>query len=164
MKVIVKKGSITSEDVDALVNPANSFGYMGGGVAAAIKRVGGREIEEEAIANAPIEIGHALATTPGSLKCRAVIHTPTMRNPGERCSEENVYQATAAALELACELGFKSLAFPGMGTGVGRLPFEKAASAMVKALKRFEESCLEKVVLVDIDEGMVSAWRKALKL
>jgi len=69
MKITVKHDSILKQKVDAIVNPANSFGYMGGGVADAIKQMGGEVIEEEAILNAPVEIGSALATSAGTLKC-----------------------------------------------------------------------------------------------
>ena len=56
VKIKVLRGDITKLKVDAIVNPANSFGYMSGGVALAIKRAGGEEIEKEAVKKAPIEI------------------------------------------------------------------------------------------------------------
>ena len=119
MSIIVKKGDLTQISCDAIVNPANSFGYMGGGVAGAIKNVGGIEIENEAVAKAPIPVGTAVFTIAGGLPCDYVIHAPTMEKPAMRIGVENVRLATRAALEVGVELHLKSIAIPGMGTGVG---------------------------------------------
>jgi len=127
---------ITEFSGDAIVNPANRYLVMGGGVAGAIKRKGGEEIEKEARSYAPIDIGQAVVTGAGRLKCRAVIHAPTVEAPGGSSSPEYVYKATLAVLRVAKERGFKSLAFPLMGAGVGGLTPEQSVEAMAKA---FEE-------------------------
>jgi O-acetyl-ADP-ribose deacetylase (regulator of RNase III) len=129
-------GDITEFSGDAIVNPANRYLVMGGGVAGAIKRKGGEEIEKEARRYAPIDIGQAVVTGAGRLRCRAVIHAPTAEAPGGSSSLEYVYKATLAALRAAKERGFKSLAFPLMGAGVGGLTPEQSVEAMAKA---FEE-------------------------
>ncbi|MBI4042956.1 MAG: macro domain-containing protein [Deltaproteobacteria bacterium] len=161
LRVIV--GDITELKVDAIVNAANSYGVMGGGVAGAIKRKGGIVIEKEAVAHAPISIGHAIATSAGSLPCRAVIHAPTMAEPAQITSAEVVAQATEAALVCADRMKFFSLAFPAMGTGVGRVPIEKAAEAMVKIIVSFQASSLREVILVAHDESMAKEFRTAIK-
>jgi O-acetyl-ADP-ribose deacetylase (regulator of RNase III) len=155
--IIVKKGDITEEECDAIVNPANSLGYMGGGVALAIKLKGGKEIEEEAVRKAPIPLGKAIATKAGKLKCKFVIHSPTMQKPAEKIPLENVRLATRAALELAKELKIKSIAFPGMGTGVGGIKAEDAARVMIEECKKFED--LE-IRLVAFDEKLYQAFKK----
>ncbi len=162
MEVVVQRRSILEVEVDAIVNPANSLGYMGGGVAGVIKRFGGDEIEREALSKAPIPVGSAVLTTAGRLRFRGVIHAPTMEEPAMRTTEEKVRKATRAALKLADDLRFGSVAFPGMGTGVGRVPKDVAARAMVEEIKNFRPTCLRKVVLVDLDEEMVKEWEKAL--
>ncbi|MBW2991197.1 macro domain-containing protein [Candidatus Woesearchaeota archaeon] len=162
-EIIVKKASITTIEVDAVVNPANSFGFMGGGVAGVIKKVGGNEIEEEAIAQAPIQVGEACVTTSGDLVCKKIIHAPTMHNPAEKTDSHKVLCATKAALELADNSGFKSLALPGMGTGVGGLDKLEAAKTMVKAIKETEFKSLEKIILIDINDEMIEAFEKALE-
>jgi O-acetyl-ADP-ribose deacetylase (regulator of RNase III) len=129
-------GDLTEFDGDAIVNPANKFLVMGGGVAGAIKRKGGKEIEDEAVKYAPIDIGQAIVTNAGKLKCRAVIHTPTVEVPGGRSTPEYVYKATLASLKVAKEKNFKSIAFPLMGAGVGGLAVEESIESMAKA---FEE-------------------------
>jgi O-acetyl-ADP-ribose deacetylase (regulator of RNase III) len=161
MSIIVIKGDITQVSCDAIVNPANSLGYMGGGVAGAIKRIGGVEIENEAVSKAPIEVGEAVATTSGSLPCKYVIHAPTMKQPAMRIGVENVRLATKVALELGVELNLKSIAIPGMGTGVGRVPVEDATEAISSIAKDFENK-FEKIILVDRNDEMVDCFKSFL--
>ena len=163
MEIVVQQGSLLEVDAEVIVNPANSHGSMGGGVAGVIRRFGGEEIEREATAKAPIPVGKAVFTSAGKLKFKGVIHAPTMEEPAMRTTEEKVRKATRASLELADELCFKSVAMPGMGTGVGRLPKDVASRAMVEEIKNFKSRCLERVVLVDLDEELVQEWKKALK-
>ncbi len=158
--IVIKKGDITQEKCDAIVNPANSFGIMGGGVALAIKLKGGKEIEEEAIKKAPIPVGNAIATKAGKLNCNYVIHSPTMQKPAQKIPLENVRLATKAALELARKLKIKSIAFPGMGTGIGGVKAEDAARVMIKECKKFED--LE-IRLIAFDENLYKAFKEFLK-
>jgi O-acetyl-ADP-ribose deacetylase (regulator of RNase III) len=155
----VKKGSILGVDADAIVNAANSQGWMGGGVAGAIKRAAGTVIEKEAVAKAPVPIGEAVLTSGGETKFKGIIHAPTMEHPAMRIPPENVSKATRAAIELADREGFETLAIPGMGTGVGGVGRADAAAAMVGVIKNFSPRRLKKVILIDIDEEMVRAWQ-----
>jgi len=157
MSIVVKKDDLTQIVCDAIVNPANSYGYMGGGVAGAIKRAGGLEIEKEAVAKSPIQIGEAIVTTPGKLPCKYVIHAPTMNRPAVITSVENVRLATNAAFELGIQLKIKSIAIPGMGTGVGGVPVDDAAKVIVKVAKNFENR-YEKIFLIDRNDEMVNAF------
>ncbi len=161
MPIFVQKGDLTKIPCDAIVNPANSFGYMGGGVAGAIKRIGGVEIEKQAIAKAPIPVGAAVFTSAGSLPCDFVIHAPTMEQPAMRIGVDNVKHATRAALELGIELRIKKIAIPGMGTGVGGVAPEKAAEAIVSIAKRFEDK-FEKIILIDRNDEMIKSFQKYL--
>lgn len=133
-------GDLTEFEGDAIVNPANRYLVMGGGVAAAIKRKGGEEIEREARRYAPVEIGEAIVTSAGRLKCKAVIHSPTVEAPGGRSTLEYVYKATLAALRVAREHYFKSIAFPLMGSGVGGLTPEESIKAMTRAFLEVGEN------------------------
>jgi O-acetyl-ADP-ribose deacetylase (regulator of RNase III) len=162
-KIEVKKASITNAEVNAIVNPANSFGYMGGGVAGVIKKVGGQVIEDEAIAQAPVQVGEAILTSAGDLICHKIIHAPTMHNPAEKTDAHKVFCAAKAALELADKEGFRSIAMPGMGTGVGGLDKLEAAKTIVKAVKSTKFQSLEKILLIDIDDEMIEAFEKVLK-
>ena len=163
MDIEIKKGSIIEVEADAIVNPANSLGYMGGGVAGVIKRIGGREIEREAIEKAPIKVGDAILTNAGKLNFKGVIHAPTMERPAMKIPLENVRLATLAALKVGDENGFSTIAIPGMGTGVGGVSKEDAAREMIKVIKEFHAKNLKKVILVDVDEEMVDCWRKVVR-
>ncbi|MGC9112488.1 macro domain-containing protein [Acidilobus sp.] len=163
--IIVKLGDITDEEAEAIVNPANSYLIMGGGVAGAIRRKGGKVIEDEAISKAPVDIGDAVATTAGKLKAKYVIHAPTMKEPASLTNETNVRLATRAALKVARQLNVNSIAFPGMGTGVGGVPFTVAANAMVDEIKKFIDVNGPppfKIILVAIDEGLYEAFSAAV--
>ncbi len=159
MSIIVVKGDLTQTKCDAIVNPANSFGFMGGGVAGVIKRVGGIEIEKEAVSKAPIAVGKAVATTAGILPCKFVIHAPTMKQPAMRIGIENVKLAIYAALKLGAELNLKSIASPGMGTGVGGVPINDAAEVMVHIAKEFENK-FEEIILIGKNEDLVESFTK----
>jgi O-acetyl-ADP-ribose deacetylase (regulator of RNase III) len=161
MSIVIKKGDITVIDCDAVVNPANSYGYMGGGVAGAIKRIGGNEIEKEAVSKAPIPVGKAIATTAGTLPCKYVIHAPTMERPAMRIDVENVRLATKAALKLAEELQLQHIALPGMGTGVGGVLPREAAETMMNVAKNFENK-FEKIILIDRNDEMVDSFNNYL--
>lgn len=163
MQFIILKQDITKIDCDAIVNPANSFGYMGGGVAGVIKKIGGKEIETEAVMQAPIPIGTAVKTTSGKLPQKAVIHSPTMTNPAETTNAENIKAATLAALKCADTNKFSSIAFPGMGTGVGKVPLNIAAETMISVIKTFNAVNLKQVYLVGISEDIINAFQRAVK-
>lgn len=163
-EITVMIGDITQQQTDAIVNPANSQLIMGGGVAGAIKRVGGNEIETQAMRQAPAPVGKAVTTTAGKLKAKYVIHAPTMERPAMSIGTENVHKATKGALECAERLKIRNIAFPGLGTGVGGVSLEAATDAMVKALKDHidEGTALREVMLVGFSEELVSAFQKAV--
>jgi O-acetyl-ADP-ribose deacetylase (regulator of RNase III) len=133
--LVVVEGDITKASVDAIVNAANSLMIMGGGVAGAIKRAGGEEIEREAMKRAPVPVGEAIATGAGRLKARYVIHAPTMERPAMSIPLENAVKATRAALKKAVELGVESVALPAMGAGVGGLRVRDVAREMARVAR-----------------------------
>ncbi len=165
VEISVVEGDITTQDVDAIVNPANRRLVMGGGVAGAIRRAGGEDIEREAVSKGPIEIGEAVATSAGRLPARYVIHAPTVRSPGGRASLSSARAATRAALRLADELNLESLAFPGMGTGVGGLRIYDAVRAMAEEVKRFIDggTGLKRIVFVAYGESAFREFQEAVR-
>jgi O-acetyl-ADP-ribose deacetylase (regulator of RNase III) len=165
VKIVVTTGDITRQEVDAIVNPANSSLIMGGGAAGAIKRAGGKEIEDEAIKKAPVPVGKAIATNAGIIEAKHVIHAPTMKMPAMRIGAENVKLAMKGALECAEQLGIQSIAFPGMGTGVGGLQLEEAAAIMVKATKKHVDNstCLKEIVFVGFRDALTNAFKKTIE-
>lgn len=137
--LILSQGDITESSADVIVNAANNHLWMGAGVAGAIKRKGGDAIEKEAIAKGPIRVGEAVATGSGALKSKYVIHAAGM-SQNLQTSGEIVENCTAASLRLADELGAVSITFPAIGTGVGGLPVDEAASRMLHAAASFLNS------------------------
>ncbi len=162
MQVHVAKADLTLMPVDAIVNPANSLGIMGGGAAGAIKRRGGDKIQQEAMASAPIAVGAAVVTTAGKLHARAVIHAPTMEEPGLKIGVENVRRATRAALIAAAHHGFETIALPGIGTGIGGVDRDEAARAMVDELRAHRMAKPQTIYLVDLEDDMLNAFKEAL--
>lgn len=163
MEIRFEVGDLTKIAAEAIVNPANSEGEMGGGVAGAIRKRGGKRIEQEAMELAPIPIGEAVLTTAGGkLACDYVIHAPTMEVPVQKTSVNNIRKAMKAALTLAREEEIKSLAIPGMGTGTGRVPVDEAAKAMIAVLKESPALTehLDELILVDMNPDMVAAWQR----
>jgi O-acetyl-ADP-ribose deacetylase (regulator of RNase III) len=131
------RGDITDLEVEAIVNAANNQGWLGSGVAGAIRRAAGDEVETEAVAQGPWEVGGAVRTGPGRLGergVRAILHAAAM-GAGVRASRESVASATAAALDLAAAEGLSSVALPALGTGVGGLGYPACAAAMAGAVR-----------------------------
>ena len=121
---------ITTLELDAITNAANTRLMHGGGVAAAISRSAGPQVQRESHELAPIALGQAVATSAGELPCRWVIHAATM-DLGGRTSADIIRSATASTLALADELGARSLALVAFGTGVGGFPLREAAAIEV---------------------------------
>jgi O-acetyl-ADP-ribose deacetylase len=125
-KVEVLETDITTLEVDAIANAANTQLAHGGGVAGAISRAGGPNVQRESDRRAPIRLGEAVETTAGDMPARWVIHAATMVLGGPT-SADIIRRATAATLWKAEELGARSLALVAFGTGVGGFPLAAAA-------------------------------------
>ena len=160
MQLDVIAGDIASIEVDAVANAANDHLWMGAGVAGALKRAGGEEIEREAMAKGPIPVGTAVATSAGLLPARYVIHGAVM-GQDLRTNADLVERTTEACLELADDLGCRSMALPAFGTGVGGFPLDECARIMVAVVLRFDPSSLERVVFAVFGDDAYSAFSSA---
>jgi O-acetyl-ADP-ribose deacetylase (regulator of RNase III) len=134
-RVEVRDTDITELEVEAIANAANTRLAHGGGVAGAISRAGGPEVQRESEEAAPIALGEAVATTAGEMPARWVIHAATMELGGPT-SAEIIRRATASTLRVADELGARSLALVAFGTGVGGFPLDQAATIEVEEVNR----------------------------
>jgi O-acetyl-ADP-ribose deacetylase (regulator of RNase III) len=157
----IVEGDITELDVDAIANAANDQLWMGMGVAGAIKRAGGEEIEREAMAKGPVRVGDAVATGAGRLRARYVIHGAVM-GQDLRTTADLVRRTTRRCLEVADELGLGSLALPAFGTGVGGFPLDECARIMVEEARSFAPASLERVVLAVYGDEAREAFEAAL--
>ncbi len=161
IKMEVYRGDITQLELDALVNAANNRLWMGGGVAGALKRAGGKEIENEAVQKGPIPLGEAAVTGAGKLKARYVIHAAVMGRD-LKTDAEKIRQATKNSLLRGDEIGIRSIAFPALGTGVGGFPLGDCARIMIGEVSRFSAKKLERVVFVLYDEPAYRAFKREL--
>jgi O-acetyl-ADP-ribose deacetylase len=161
LELSVVDGDITALEVDAIANAANDALWMGAGVAGAIKRAGGEEIEREAVAKGPIEVGEAVASGAGRLSATWVIHGAVM-GQDLRTDADLVRRTTESCLRVADELGARSLVLPAFGTGVGGFPLDDCAKIMVSAARRFVPTSLERVVFAVFGDDAARAFRAAL--
>jgi O-acetyl-ADP-ribose deacetylase (regulator of RNase III) len=159
----VAQADITELEVDAIANAANTELRHGGGVAAAISRAGGAEVQSESDERAPIGLGEAVATTAGEMPARWVIHAATMELGGPT-SAQIIRDATASTLRVADELGASSLALVAFGTGVGGFPLDEAARIEVTEVQRHlaEGSGLERIVFAVSDQKARLAFEEAI--
>jgi O-acetyl-ADP-ribose deacetylase (regulator of RNase III) len=153
----IVQGDITNQDVDAVVNAANSSLLGGGGVDGAIHRAGGPRILEECREirrtryQDGLPTGDAVITTGGNLRARHVIHTvgPVWAGGGYG-EEKELAKAYRSSLRVAEENGLRSVAFPSISTGAYGYPKEEAATVAVKAVGDYLRggSNIEEVVFV----------------
>jgi len=161
MKLEVVDGDIAALDVDAVANAANDHLWMGAGVAGALKRAGGEEIEREAVAKGPIPVGEAVATGAGRLRARYVIHGALM-GQDLRTSAHVVEETSRSVLRVADELGAESLALPAFGTGVGGFPLDECARLMVGVVRAHERRTLKHVVFAVFGAEAKRTFEEAL--
>jgi len=163
-RIVIQQGDLTEMDTDAIVNAANNDLILGGGVAGAIRRKGGEEIQRECSIIGSIPVGYAAITGAGKLKARFVIHAASMRLGGGT-SAESLRHSTAHSLRIAHERGLKSIAFPAVGTGIAGFPLKDCAEIMLREAAEHlgRETSLETIYFVLFDEAAEEIFRRAWK-
>lgn len=153
---------------EAYVNAANNELWMGAGVAGALKRAAGEQVEREAVDQGPIEVGDAVITSAGRMPppARAIIHAAAMGFTDRTqiyASRDTVSASTTRSLQLCDEHGLPSVAFPALGTGVGGLDIETCAAAMVDSVHQYlmAGSGISRVVFVVRGAGRVGQPSRA---
>eukprot|EP00118_Oscarella_pearsei_P004966 m.22055 g.22055 ORF g.22055 m.22055 type:complete len:544 (+) comp28276_c0_seq1:317-1948(+) len=169
-QIKVKKGDLTKEATDAIVNAANEGLKHSGGVAKAICDVGGKTIQHESDQiiqqKGRICTGQAIHTNSGNLSCKWVIHTvaPYWHREAEADTLTKLRQACANALKVASKLNVGSVALPGLGSGIYGIPKDKCAASLFEATKLFFQrvpaSPITEVVFINIDDETTEAFRK----
>jgi len=158
------KGDITELEVDAIVNAANNELILGGGVAGAIRTKGGPRIQEECDRIGSIRLGEAAVTTAGNLKAHYVIHAASMKM-GEETSAKNLRSSTRNSLLRAEEKGFKTIAFPAIGTGIAGFRMEDCAKIMIGEMLEHlkSHSSLEKIYFVLYENAALKVFEETYK-
>ena len=171
-EIEIVTGDITDESTDAIVNAANSHLQHGGGVAAAIVRAGGYEIQRESNEyvkkHGIVPTGQAAVTGAGSLKAKYVIHAvgPVWRG-GDSGEEDLLFKAVYNALMRAHELEIESVSMPAISMGIFGFPKDKGTRIMLRAIEKFFEdhpdSSVKRVRIVNLFDEMSEEFVKAAK-
>jgi O-acetyl-ADP-ribose deacetylase len=152
-KIQLVQGDITDMNVDAVVNAANNDLVLGAGVAGAIRRKGGEQIQKECDEIGTIPVGTAAITGGGLLKARWVLHAASMELGGSTTAT-SLRGSTLHSLRLAEKKSLKSIAFPAIGAGIGGFPPRECAEIMLRAvIEHFRQpTSLETVYFVLYDQ------------
>ena len=149
MNFTITKGDIAAQQADALVNAAGTSLKMGSGVAGALRRGAGGDINAEAMANGPVDLGAVAVTDAYDLDAEYVIHAAAMPHYGDgQATTESIREATRNTLEKADELGCESLVMPILGTGVAGFEFERGAELICSVIVEYESSTLADVRVI----------------
>jgi len=158
------EADITEMKTDAIVNAANARLILGGGVAGAIRKKGGPQIQEECNKIGGTFVGGAVITTGGKLKAKHVIPAvgPQM---GEGNEDEKLKNAMLNPLKLADDNNLKSIAFPAISTGIFGFPIKRCAEIMLKTTIDYlkGQTGLEKVVFCLFGRDNYEIFAKQLK-
>jgi len=158
------EGDITEMQTDAIVNAANTRLALGGGVAGAIRRKGGPQIQQECNKIGGTFVGGAVITTGGKLKAKYVIHAVGPRM-GEGNEDQKLKNATLNSLKLADENNLKSISFPAISAGIFGFPIQKCAEIMLKTTIDYlrGQTGLEKVVFCLFGQDSYAVFENRLK-
>lgn len=163
-KIVLQQGDLTEMDADAIVNAANNDLQLGAGVAGAIRRKGGEEIQRECDAIGSIPVGYAAITGGGKLAARHVIHAASMQLGGQTTAA-HLRTSVAHSLRIAAERGLKTIAFPAVGTGIAGFPFDECAAIMLQEAAQHlkGETSLEKIYFVLFDDRACDVFMRKWK-
>jgi O-acetyl-ADP-ribose deacetylase len=164
-KIEIQQGDLTEMETCAIVNAANNDLLLGGGVAGAIRRKGGDEIQRECNEIGSIPVGYAAITTGGKLAAKHVIHAASMQLGGSTTAEA-LRKSTAHTLRIAAEHRLKSIAFPAVGTGIAGFPMKECAEIMLQeaVLHLQNGTSLEKIYFVLFDLESCEIFQGVWKL
>ncbi len=165
-KILIVRGDITHQEVEAIVNAANNSLLGGGGVDGAIHRAAGPELLKECATLKGCATGDAKITKGYNLPAKWVIHTvgPRWRD-GHHGEEQLLACCYRRCLELAVENKIKSLAFPAISTGIYGFPLERATTIAITEVKHFleQEKAIDKVVFVCFSRDSFECYQEKLK-
>lgn len=169
MKIKLLQADITTVEVDAIVNAANSSLLGGGGVDGAIHRKGGSDILEACQAirakQGKCKTGEAVITVAGKLPALKVIHTvgPVYNNGGEK-KEIQLANCYKNSIKLLVENNLKTIAFPNISTGIYKFPKRRAAEIAIETILNLDNSQnIETVYFVCFDEENYGIYKELLK-
>ena len=166
-KIIIRliKGDITDQNVDVIVNPANSYLKHGGGVAGAIVRKGGKIIQTESDKIGFVPVGSSVITTSGELPCQAIIHTVGPRM-GEGNEDFKLSKSIHSSLSLASDNNYKSISIPAISSGIFGFPKDRCANILLDESIKFlqnNNTTLETIEFCIIDDETLFHFKNKFK-
>ena len=163
-KIILLQGDLTEIDADAIVNAANNDLQLGGGVAGAIRRKGGEQIQRECDAIGSVPVGGAAITSGGRLKARHVIHAASMQLGGATTAQA-LRSSMAHSLRIAAQNDVKTIAFPAVGTGIAGFPMRECAEIMLAEAQKHLQGAtsLQQIQFVLFDKRSLEIFEQVWK-
>lgn len=160
----IRLGDLTEMATDAIVNAANNDLQLGGGVAGAIRRKGGPQIQSECDEIGTIPVGGAAITSGGKLKARYVIHAASMQLGG-RTTSHALRSSTAHSLRIAAQKGLKTVSFPAVGTGIAGFPLLECAEIMLGEAEKHLQgpTSIEKICFVLFDDDALKVFEEVFR-
>ncbi|WP_226012913.1 macro domain-containing protein [Halomicrobium salinisoli] len=150
----VVQGDIAAQSADVLVNAAGTSLQMGSGVAGALRRGAGQEINDAAVEKGPVDLGEVAVTDAYNLDADHVIHAAAMPHYGDgKATAESIRDATRNALARADELGAESMVIPALGCGVAGFDLAEGAEIVAEEIRDYEPDSLEDVRFIAYSEG-----------
>ncbi|OVE86270.1 macro domain-containing protein [Natronolimnobius baerhuensis] len=163
MEFDVIQGDIAAQSADALVNAAGTSLEMGSGVAGALRRRAGPEINAAATSKGPVDLGDVAVTDAYDLEAEYVIHAAAMPHYGDgQATEDSIRDATRNALEAADDRGCRSLVIPALGCGVAGFDFETGATIIAEEISDYDPETLEDVRLIAYSNEEYETIRTAI--
>ena len=159
------KGDITDQNVDVVVNPANSYLQHGGGVARAIVRKGGKIIQTESDKIGFVPVGSSVITTSGQLPCQAIIHTIGPRM-GEGNEDFKLSKSIHSSLSLASDNNYKSISIPAISSGIFGFPKDRCANILLDESIKFlqnNNTSLKTIEFCVIDDETLFHFKNKFK-
>jgi O-acetyl-ADP-ribose deacetylase (regulator of RNase III) len=162
MDFTVVQGDIAAQSADVLVNAAGTSLQMGSGVAGALRRGAGEEINEAAVEQGPIDLGAAAVTDAYDLDAEWVVHAAAMPHYGDgEATAESIREATRNALDAADDLGAESLVIPALGCGVAGFSLSAGAERIAREIDDYEPASLADVRFIGYSDDEVATIRAA---
>ena len=166
-KIIIRliKGDITDQNVDVIVNPANSYLKHGGGVAGAIVRKGGKIIQTESDKIGFVPVGSSVITTSGELPCQAIIHTVGPKI-GEGNEDFKLSKSIHSSLSLASDNSYNSISIPAISSGIFGFPKDRCANILLDESIKFlqnNNTTLETIEFCIIDDETLFHFKNKFK-
>ena len=143
------QGDIAAQSADVLVNAASTTLQMGSGVAGALRRGAGPEINDEATSKGPVDLGEVAVTGAYELDADHVIHAAAMPHYGDgKATADSIADATQNTLETADDLGAESLVIPALGCGVAGFDLREGARIICEVIDDYEPETLSDVRVI----------------